>query len=234
MRSVSHIHNLELASRLNVNAKNHYLNNAFNLNVNWNSDFGTSDTHSNADVADVLISQRLKQPFLSIDNTLNLIKTIKENTYKIYFSIGYGNKPHSLTVSPATYLGNKQAESLTQDLSDRNLASVLRLSYSLNLKDFRFDYSLWGSANIRNLNTELTEQGPNYTERFSADSLRNNLWYNTYQAGVSQSYTYDNRNNFKVTLQLPLVYLIQTKDDKIINRDNTYQRFALCSHRYSR
>lgn len=63
MRSVSHIHNLELASRLNVNAKNHYLNNAFNLNVNWNSDFGTSDTHSNADVADVLISQRLKQPF---------------------------------------------------------------------------------------------------------------------------------------------------------------------------
>ena len=88
MRSVSHIHNLELASRLNVNAKNHYLNNAFNLNVNWNSDFGTSDTHSNADVADVLISQRLKQPFLSIDNTLNLIKTIKENTYKIYFSIG--------------------------------------------------------------------------------------------------------------------------------------------------
>ena len=227
MRSVSHIHNLELASRLNVNAKNHYLNNAFNLNVNWNSDFGTSDTHSNADVADVLISQRLKQPFLSIDNTLNLIKTIKENTYKIYFSIGYGNKPHSLTVSPATYLGNKQAESLTQDLSDRNLASVLRLSYSLNLKDFRFDYSLWGSANIRNLNTELTEQGPNYTERFSADSLRNNLWYNTYQAGVSQSYTYDNRNNFKVTLQLPLVYLIQTKDDKIINRDNTYQRFNI-------
>ena len=96
MRSVSHIHNLELASRLNVNAKNHYLNNAFNLNVNWNSDFGTSDTHSNADVADVLISQRLKQPFLSIDNTLNLIKTIKENTYKIYFSIGYGNKPHKI------------------------------------------------------------------------------------------------------------------------------------------
>ena len=225
IRSVNHIHNLELASRLNVNTKNRYINNAFNLNANWNNDFGTSHTHSNTNVADIQISQRLKQPFLSIDNTMNLIKTVKDNTYKIYFSIGYGHKPHSLEVSPATYWGDKQAESLTQDLLDRNLASILRLSYNLTLKDFRLDYNLWGNVNIRNLDTELAGQGSDYKERFSADSLRNNLWYNTYQTGFYQSYTYDNNHNFKVTLKIPLTYLVLTKNDKILDKNNTYQRF---------
>lgn len=224
IRSVSHIHNLELASRLNANAKNHYLNNAFNLNANWNNDFGTSHTHSNANAADALISQRLQQPFLSMDNTLNLLKNVKDNTYKLYFSIGYGQKPHSLTVSPVTYWGEKPLESLTQDLTEKNLTSVLRLSYNLKLKDFRLDYNLWGSANLRNLDSELTGLGSGNEVLLTADSLRNNLWYNTYQAGVYQAYTYDNNSNFKITLKLPLAYQVIAKNNKILNQVNTYQR----------
>lgn len=225
LSSVSHIHNLEVASRFNVNAKNHYLNNAFNINANWNNDYGTSQTHSNTGSTDALISQKLKQPFLSIDNTLDFLKNIKDNSYKVYFSIGYGHKPHSLTVSPVTYWGDKPLESLTQDLLDRNLASVLRLSYGLKIKDFRLDYDVWGNANIRNLDTELTGQTPDYKEKLAADSLRNDLWYNTYQTGIYQSYTYDNNSNFKVTLKLPLTYLILTKNDKNFDQNNTYRRF---------
>lgn len=225
LSSVSHIHNLEVASRFNVNAKNHYLNNAFNINANWNNDYGTSQTHSNTGSTDALISQKLKQPFLSIDNTLDFLKNVKDNSYKVYFSIGYGHKPHSLTVSPVTYWGDKPLESLTQDLLDRNLASVLRLSYGLKIKDFRLDYDVWGNANIRNLDTELTGQTPDYKEKLAADSLRNDLWYNTYQTGIYQSYTYDNNSNFKVTLKLPLTYLILTKNDKNFDQNNTYRRF---------
>lgn len=225
--SVSYIHNLELASRLNVNAKNRYINNAFNLNANWNNDFGISQTHSNTNTVDALIRQRLKQPFLSVDNILNLVKTVKDNMYEIYFSMGYGHKPHSLAVSPVTYWDDKQMESLTQDLLDRNLTSVLRLSYSLNLKKIRLDYNLWGNANIRNLNTELMGQAFDYKEMLSADSLRNNLWHNTYQTGFYQSYTYDNNNNFKVTLKLPLTYFVLIKNDKIIKHKNASRRFNI-------
>src|SRR5699024_9634212 len=103
----------------------------------WNDDFATGSTYSNANQESIKIEQHLEQPFFSIDNTMNLIKTTPKNSYKLYFSVGYGQKPHALTVSPATYLGEGQLKSLVQDLTARDFGAVLRLSYGFRLKDFR-------------------------------------------------------------------------------------------------
>jgi hypothetical protein len=226
LASASHIHNAEVASRLNINAENYYFNNALNLKASWNDDFATGSTYSNANQESIKIEQHLEQPFFSIDNTMNLIKTTPKNSYKLYFSVGYGQKPHALTVSPATYLGEGQLKSLVQDLTARDFGAVLRLSYGFRLKDFRLDYSLWGRADVRNLNTELSGEATGNTTEVFDDTFKNNLWYNTYQVGLSQSYSYE-RGNFKVTLGLPFICYILTDNDKIPDIYSTHDRVCL-------
>ena len=157
---------------------------------------------------------------------MNLIKTTPKNSYKLYFSVGYGQKPHALTVSPATYLGEGQLKSLVQDLTARDFGAVLRLSYGFRLKDFRLDYSLWGRADVRNLNTELSGEATGNTTEVFDDTFKNNLWYNTYQVGLSQSYSYE-RGNFKVTLGLPFICYILTDNDKIPDIYSTHDRVCL-------
>lgn len=223
INTVSHIHNAEIASRLNVNANSYYINNALNIKANWNDDIGKGTTHSNVIPTDEVISQRLDQPFFSVDNTLNLLKTIKEHTYKLYFSTGYGRRPHTLTVSPATYLGDSVTKSLTQNCLSQDLAAVLRLSYSINLKPFIADYHLWGRTDIKNIDTELHKIESNDIPQTIPDSLRNNLWYNTYQAGISQSYTYS-KGTFKVVADLPLTCFVLSVNDKIPNKFTKYNR----------
>lgn len=226
LASTSHIHNAEVVSRINVNTKNHYFNNALNLKASWNNDFATGNTYSNTNQEISTIDQHLDQPFFSIDNTMNLIKTTPKNSYKLYFSVGYGQKPHTLTVSPVTYLGEGQLESLVQDLTARDLGAVLRLSYGFRLKNFRLDYSFWARADVRNLNTGLSgETTGNITDTFD-DTFKNNLWYNTYQAGLSQSYSYE-KGNFKTTLSLPFIYYMLTDDDKIPDSYSTRNRVSL-------
>lgn len=226
LASASHIHNAEVASRLNINAENYYFNNALNLKASWNDDFATGSTYSNANQESIKIEQHLEQPFFSIDNTMNLIKTTPKNSYKLYFSVGYGQKPHALTVSPATYLGEGQLKSLVQDLTARDFGAVLRLSYGFRLKDFRLDYSLWGRADVRNLNTELSGEVTGNTTEVFDDTFKNNLWYNTYQVGLSQSYSYE-KGNFKATLGLPIICYILTDSDKIPDIYSTHDRVCL-------
>lgn len=224
--TIKKIHNAEIALRFNSNAKDHYLSNALNLNGSWNNDIGSGTTRSTTANLDEAIRQYLNRPTFSVDNTLNLIKNIQNNTYKIYFSTGYGHKSHSLTVSPVSYFGNGRLESLTQHVLSKDLAAVLRLSYGLKLKNFMLDYDLWGRADIRNMKTELL--GGMYIDRSIApdDSMKNDLGYNTFQAGINQSYTYDN-GTFKASLQLPQTFYVLNIDNRIPGQSGKHNKWLL-------
>jgi hypothetical protein len=212
--SLSKIHNVELALRLNSNAKDYYLNNALNLTGNRNNDAGQGNTRSNAGNIDETIRQHLDKPAFSIDNTLNLIKNIQNNTYKIYFSAGYGRRPHALTVRPVDYMGDIQFSSLTQHVLSNDFASVLRLSYGLKLGNFRLDYDLWENVDVRNMETELQGERSDGQWITPDDSLKNDLRYNTYQTGVNQNYLYD-KGKFRANIQLPLTYSVFSIHDYI-------------------
>ncbi|MDR0698759.1 MAG: carboxypeptidase-like regulatory domain-containing protein [Tannerella sp.] len=195
IRASSKIHNAEVALRLSSNATDYYLNNALNLSGNWNSDEGMGLTRSNAHNIDRNIHQYLEKPSFSIDNTLNLIKNIKDNSYKIYFSTGYSARPHALTVSPTGYFGNDTLATLSQEILSKDFSSALRISYGIKLGYFNLDYALWGRVDICNMETDL--QGERYNGQIhSSDSLKNNLEYDTYQTGIHQNYVFDNRQAF--------------------------------------
>jgi len=226
LASTSYIHNMQIASRINVNKEHYYLNNAFNIQANWNSDTGTGTTANSASKGTTQLFQHLNQPFFSIDNTINLIKTKDKNAYKLYFSIGYGQRHHDLTVSPVDYLGKEKLESMNQDLMARDLGSILRFSYGFKYKKIRMDYDLWGRADIRNLNTDLTGKPQELSDRLFGSTFQNNLWYNTYQSGIYQGYSYEN-DSFKATLNLPLIYYVLTDNNKVPNTHDTFHRLSL-------
>ncbi|GHV58375.1 hypothetical protein FACS1894182_10370 [Bacteroidia bacterium] len=226
INSKSKIHNAEIALRLNSNAKDYYFNNAFNLTGNWNNDSGFGNTRSNAGNLDETILQHLDKPAMSIDNTLELIKNIKNNSYKIYFSTGYGHRPHSLTVTPANYLGDGTFSDLTQDVLSRDFASVLRFSYGLKLNNFNLNYDVWGRTDIRNMNTELHGEDMNGDLIVSDDSIKNNLGYNNYKAGINQSYSYNN-GKFKSRIELPLTYYILTIEDRIPDTFTKHNKWVI-------
>jgi preprotein translocase subunit SecF len=210
---LSKIHNMELVLRLNTNAENYYLNNVFNVRRSWNSDAGTGITRSSADGLNETLSQQLDKPVFAIDNTFHLIKNVKDHSYKVYFSTGYGQRVHALSVTPAGYFGDHRASSLTQDVSLRDFASVLRVSYGLRVGYFYLDYSLWGRVDIQKMDTELHVENDSRPAD-TVDSLRNNLQYDKYQTGFHQTYTYDNRK-LRVILNLPLTYETKTADDRV-------------------
>ncbi|MDD4697513.1 MAG: carboxypeptidase-like regulatory domain-containing protein [Fermentimonas sp.] len=214
VNSVSKIHNAELALRLNKNATSFYLNNAFNLNGNWNDDVGSNITRSNTANYDETIVQRLSKPFFSVDNTLNLIKNIKDNSYGVYFSVGYGHKPHVLTVSPVEYFGNEQLESLSQHVLSNDFSSMLRVSYSVRIKKMNLKYDLWGRTDIRDMKTELLKKEIDGHSVAIDDSLKNDLLHNTYQTGFNQSYSFDN-GIIKAKIELPLTYYNLVINDRI-------------------
>jgi hypothetical protein len=215
INSKSRIHNAEIALRLNANANDYYFNNALNLKGNWDSDKGFGNTYSKYNNLNESISQYLDKPFFSLDNTFTVMKNMNDNVYKLYFSFGYGHRPHSLTIKPANYFNRNDLESATQDALLRDFGSVLRLSYGLKIKKISADYAIWGSADIKNMNTELMYITTTNTHE-TADSLKNNMYYNTYQTGISQNYSYKT-NTFRTSLNIPLVYNIFTVDDRIPN-----------------
>jgi hypothetical protein len=218
--------NAELAIQLNSNASNSYFKNALNLKANWNEINGTGNTNSNAQSLNEYISQHLLQPSFSIDNTINWIKSIKKNTIKLYFSSGYGQQPNSLTVTPAGFIGDGSFSSLTQDVLSQNIASVLRISYGLRLGYFSFDYSLSENINLRSINSKLQGFASDATQLPIADSVKNDLWYNTFQTRLNQSYSYNNRK-FKASINLPLTYYVLAINDQITDVSKNHLKWIL-------
>jgi hypothetical protein len=224
IHSVNKINNAEIAVRLNVNEKDYYLNNALNFKGNWNSDRGFGNTGSAG--IDETVSQHLDRPSFSMDNTLNIIKNTKQNSYTVHFSAGYASTPHTLTVSPPFFrIGEENLSSIVQDVHSKEFASVLRLSYGLKLGNFNLDYNVWGRAEITGMNTALSAENNGNVISF-ADSMKNSLLYGNYRTGINQSYSYKS-NRFRSSISLPLTYFILATDDRIPGNFSRHNKLLL-------
>lgn len=221
--SVNHVHNLEMTSRLNINKAGRYINDALMLKAGWNRDTGTGSVFSNTAPEGSVISQRLKRPHLSLGNNLDMIKEWGKNTWQFHFAAGYNEKPQTLSISPVTYWEEMPLNSLSQDVSYRNLSSELRFSYGLKLNSFFLNYTLWGDAELQNLESELEGDGGNGNGFFSDAVWRNDLWYNTWRAGIMQNYTYQ-RNNLKISLMLPATYYRLSVNDQSGSGKRSYDK----------
>lgn len=227
IKSLTRSNNLEMSFKLNSNAKEKYFNNRLNIRGSWNNDRGTGITISNVRDMNETLSQYLNQPSFSVDNSLDFIKNIGKKSYKIIFSMAYNHSPHNLTVSPVNYFGNNNLTSLEQSVVSNNFSSSVRTSYGLKIGNLNLDYGFWGNVDLKSLDTKLI--GTDTLGRFisTTDSLRNNLWYNTYQVGVNQNYTYSSGSKFKATLTIPIINYTLTVNDRIPKTYSSYNRWII-------
>jgi hypothetical protein len=227
IKSLTRTNNLDLSFKLNSNAEEKYFNNSLNIKGSWGNDRGTGVTRSNVGDMDEMLSQYLSRPSFSVGNSLDFIRNIRKRSYKILFSMAYNHSPHDLTVSPVNYFGNNNLASLEQSVITDNFTSSLRTSYGLKIRNVNIDYGLWCSVDLKGLNSELTGTYTAGQLVPAADSLRNNLRYNTYQVGVNQNYTYNKGGKLKATLAIPLINYTLTVNDRNLETFTGYNRWII-------
>ena len=80
---------------------------------------------------------------------------------------------------------------------------------------------------LNKLSSSLSAE--DHEKRFipAADSMRNDLWYNTYQIGVEQEYTYRKLNCLRIKLKVPTFFYLITDNDRIYDQKTHYKRLLL-------
>lgn len=223
LRSTNHIHNLEVASNMMINNDQKYLNNKLAVRANWNEDEGTGTVVSNVNAGNRTVNQRLERPSLSLSDRLNLTRAVGANTYTLNAGIGYSEVPHTLSIAPVDYWDDLPVNSLEQDFTLRHLAFNLGLSWGLKAGKFSMYYLLYGSGSLQNMDTELGSREPGGDAYFADPIWRNDLWYNTWQGGLNQFYSYKS-GDFRIELSLPVSYQRLCVDDRLAADKKTYNK----------
>lgn len=226
VKSTTRANNLELDLRLNTNTFARFIKNSLIFRGGWNKDRGTGITRSNVGDMDEALLQHLDRPSFTVNNTFDMMQNIGSKMYKIFFLVSYSHRPHTLSVTPVDYFGDNTLASLEQSVVSKDFTSQIRGSFGLKLGKINADYSLWSSADIRGMDTELT--GTDKSSRFvpAADSLINDLGYNTWQVGINQNYTYE-RRKFQTALSLPITNYTLVVNDRIPDNSTTNNRWII-------
>ena len=230
LTSETKINNLNVQARYNWNAENGFMANVLKFDTNWNSDHVDGLMASEqmgfvpVNYGNERVRQHFRRPELSISNTFNTIRNIGKNTFDLHFSAGYAHRPNTLNVAidsldSQSIIHNSQ--SYQQDINSHHIAACFNTSYEFRLGDhFRFNYGINASANLHGIVTDL-DGATNFQLSTFNSQLTNDLWYNTYNIALWQSYKY-NTHDLDITLALPLELYTQTLDDRIRKDKNSY------------
>lgn len=214
MNSVSRKNNFDAAFNLNANTDTYYFNNDLKLSGAWKNN--QSDVVSNKNP----VNQYLKTPDYSVTNFFNLVKTSGKNMYKMKSFVGYKDLHQNFTVTPPT-LRNAlpsefDAQSINQTLDLSAFETQNLLSWSKTGR-FSIDYSAGFNASIHKLLSGLGTYENH--QRFTADTLQNNLVRNNIEGvfSASTSYNVTPTMNFRATLPLRYLFLWKENNKKTSN-----------------
>ena len=224
--------NLDVTLGVQTNKEMEYLRNSLNVKSSWNK------TYTHLVSPDCGNYQHLDQPYFSINNELSMMKRISKHLFRVRFDVAYNDRPHELRISPAYYFSPDSLQSLSQEVVQKNITANLRTSYGLSTGRFTLNYTPRISIDLRKLTSELT--GTDHADNYipAADSMRNDLWYNSYQIGVDQDYTYKNGNKARVRLTIPTYLSIISNKDRLaahtvrsalpLGSSKNYSRWIVC------
>ena len=230
LTSETKVNNMNVQTRYNWNADKGFVANVLKFDTDWNSDY-VDGFLSSERTGSVLVNngkenirQHFNRPQLSVSNTFNTIHNIGKNTFDLHFSAGYAHRPNTLSIGidsldSGSVIQNSQ--SYQQNVNSHHIAGCFNTNYMIRVGDyFQFNYGINSSANLHGIVTEL-DGAANFLLSSINSQLKNNLWYNTYNIALWQSYKY-NTHDLDVTLALPLELYTQTLDDRIRKDKNSY------------
>lgn len=220
MTSETKVNNLSVQARYNWNAANGFLANVLKFDTNWNSDRveGLLSSECTGTVPMNYGRERVYQyfdrPQLSVSNTFNTIRNINRHTFDLHFSAGYSQRPNTLTVTIDS-LQKATSTVYLQDVTSHHVAGNFHTNYDLRFGAFTLNYSVEAHASLHGIETEL--------DGFNMEnySLRNALWYNTYELVLGQQYKFE-KGHWRLSLGWPLNLYTQTLDDRVRDDKHSY------------
>lgn len=225
--NVSKENNLDVALCMRSNTEREFFNNNLDVKASWSRTYTDVLSESNCQTGNGAIFQYLDRPYFSVGNALNMMKRINNHAFRIRFNVDYNDRPHQLRISPAYYFGADSLEILSQEVVQKNINATLRTSYGLNLGDFSLNYTPRFSMSLRKLTSELTGKDRNNMTVPAADSMRNDLWYNNYQIGVDQDYTYRRHDKLRIKLTIPTYFSVITNNNCLSGHSVRHKRWIV-------
>ena len=104
----------------------------------------------------------------------------------MHFSVGYAQRPNTLTVDVDSLQQGTSAY-YNQDLTSRNIAANAHTNYSFHPGAFSLHYGVVAKASLHGIKTGLDGIAPPAEDA----SLQNDLWYNTYEVALSRYERHD-------------------------------------------
>ena len=212
--------NLDVTLGVQTNKDLEYLRNSLNVKSSWSETY----THLAAKEGKY---QHLDNPYFSVSNDLSMMKRWGKHLFRVSFDVAYNNRPHELRVSSAYYFGNDSLQMLSQEVTQKNITASLRTSYGLTAGNFTLNYTPRLNMDLRKLTSALTATDRLGSYIPTADSMRNDLWYNCYQVGIDQDYTYKKSNTLRMRLMIPTYLSIITNDDRLAGNSVSYCRWIV-------
>lgn len=212
--------NLDVTLGVQTNKDLEYLRNSLNVKSSWSETY----THLNAKEWNY---QHLDNPYFSVSNDLSMMKRWGRHLFRGHFDVAYNNRPHELRVSPAYYFGSDSLQMLSQEVTQKHITANLRTSYGLTAGHFTLNYTPRLSMDLRKLTSALTATNLLGNDIPAADSMRNDLWYNSYQVGIDQDYTYKKGNTLRMRLIIPNYLSIISNDDRLAGNSISYYRWIV-------
>jgi hypothetical protein len=153
-----------------------------------------------------------------VSNTFNKLCNIGRHHLDLHFSLGYSQRPNTLTVGIDSLATGSQTE-YVQDVDSRHIAGNFHTNFNFNFGNFKTSHGIVAHASLHGVETDLNNNSP--SPYSSTPQNSNDLWYNTYEVTLGQSCTYDYRR-LQLQLGCPLSLYTQVLDDRIRNERDTY------------
>ncbi|MDR1199882.1 MAG: carboxypeptidase-like regulatory domain-containing protein [Prevotellaceae bacterium] len=205
-----------------ANTKTALIKNKLQVNGMWNKDYGISLT-DNDDV-----SQHFKNPQFGIADEFTVIKVYNRLRLSFGSTNSYTKSTIKLNVQPLLYPfifdNNSNFEGTLQEMNTSNFKS--RTTVFTSRQHGRFDLGINGGYDlqIEKMASALTPVD-NIQSYASADSLHNDIQWNQFKLFVSPYLRYSAGSLFSVNMNVPVSFLNQYANDKIIDVKNKRNKF---------
>ncbi|MDR3227608.1 MAG: carboxypeptidase-like regulatory domain-containing protein, partial [Prevotellaceae bacterium] len=215
----------EASAEYLANTKTAFIKNKLQVNAMWNNNFGTVQT--NADN----VMQNFKNPQMSVSDVFALINVYNGFQLHIGSQNSFTKSSVQLNVTPLLYPyifdNNSNFTGTMQDMNSSNFKSKTSIFTSKQMRNFDFAISAGYDLNIEKMTSSLVPFDIAQINYASADSLHNNIQWNQFKLFVAPNIRYNLSNLFNVNFGMPVVYLYQYSNDKIIDIKNKRNKFIV-------
>ncbi|WP_316825535.1 hypothetical protein [Pedobacter miscanthi] len=224
------IHATEKLSQLNAqvnfnrNTETLYLDNSLKF-------YGQLSTVDGSIINGDTLAQYLEQHLFKLSNNFELVRNIKNISYKFFSYNGYSRNSQSLSISPLVYTAlfpQAGIDGMVQDLFQNYFASYSKMAVAIKSGAFRQNYTFGYNIDVQKLISGLYASLPNGRFINGADSLSNNTLWKSQYFFLQPDYSYLSKK-LKINVQLPLSYFYRQINNKYVDRKTNGYFFFLPS-----